>query len=65
MAVEVRGVLFGVTGVPSLPGVPVDHKTLVITHSQTAYTSEWALLHIHICRIISCKYLLIHLMGRK
>lgn len=38
MAVEVRGVLLGVTGVPSLPGVPVE---------QTLYISKWTLLHIH------------------
>lgn len=35
MAVEARGVLLGVTGVPSLPGVPAEHQiNNVISHSQ-------------------------------
>lgn len=35
VAVEVRGVLLGVTGVPSLPGVPAEHKTSVIHRQHT------------------------------
>lgn len=35
MAVEARGVLLGVTGVPSLPGVPAERQiNEVIPHSQ-------------------------------
>lgn len=38
MAAAVRGVLLGVTGVPSLPGVPVEHRAtviiIIVTHEQ-------------------------------